>query len=123
MEGVMRFNARFYTDRVDVNWEISLYEYGLIRNPRTNKTIYCLNTYDLDASWGKDLKTEPHLVSTFISLQDVKEALENLDNGFFSFIGETKENVISNITNEYLTSYIQSIDAYNGSFIDTLRDY
>ena len=107
-----------YTDRMDVDPKISLYEYGIKRDPKTNKCIVCHNIHELDVNFGEVDKygIHPILGSRWISFDDVKEALEESDDGYFDFIGSTKEDKLKNLDNNYLTNHIHSLEMYNGWF-------
>jgi len=39
-----------YSDRMDVSTKISLYEYSIIRNPKTDKCIICYNAHLLESN-------------------------------------------------------------------------
>ncbi len=110
-----------YSDRMDVNMRISLYEYSLIRNPKTDKVIICTNCCELEANFRNDLQTKPNIKTAFISLQDVKEALEEQGKGYFDFIGSDKKTELANLNNDYLTHHIYSMEQYNGWFELHLR--
>jgi len=98
-----------YTDRIDVNTQISLYEYGIIRNPVNGKTIICKNYF---MEHTKEHK--PEIYSIFITFEEVKEVLEfEMKEGFFDYIGENKETVLKNLDNNYLTIYLFSIWQWN----------
>ena len=102
---------RKYTDSIDVTTTISLYEYGYIRNPKTGKTICCLN-----AGLEHNKDNPPIIKTTFISLEDVEEAIEEAPNGYFSFIGSDKETELKELNNEYLTWHIMTLNMYHGAF-------
>ena len=105
------------TDRVDANDKISLYEYGILRNPETNKTVFCINTHELNADFGEiDRKVKPRIKISYISLDDVIEALEDVEEGYFSFIGSDRKTELEEISDEYLTIHILSLNMYNGWF-------
>jgi len=102
-------NEKYYNDTVDMSFDISLYEYGIVRSAKTNKTIIGINGNDygeyIDFNW------------TYITLQDVKEVLKDIEDSFFSFTGiENKEEYINNLDNENLAHDIRSINQYNGWF-------
>lgn len=104
-----------YTDRMDESLKISLYEQGCIRDPKTHKTIMMVFHH----------RKERHVaVSTYISEQDVIDALEEVnetDPGFFDYIGENFERLIYEyINNEDLSYYIASLNDYNGWFNNNL---
>ncbi len=113
-----------YTDRTDVNGNISLYEQGFIRNPKTGETLCCLNTYMTDkdiSDWHK--AREYNVQSQYITFEEVKEVLEDIKTGYFDFIGSTREVELSNLDNEYLTSHIMSINMYDCTFTGHMSYY
>lgn len=107
-----------YTDKMDVDKDISLYEYGIIRNPKTDKCKVCVNTHELDVNFGDVTKDsiKPKIEVYWISFDDVKEALQEADDGYFNFIGSTRENELKYLDNNYLTGTIHSMEMYNGWF-------
>ena len=109
---------RVFTDRIDYNTKISLYEYKIIRNPKTDKCVICTNTYELDTSFGDmmDDSPKPKVRVEYISFDDVHEALEDVDDGYFDFISSTKETELKLLHNNKLTYHIFSINQYDGSF-------
>jgi len=100
-----------YSDRMDVSTTISLYEYGLIRNPKTDRVIYCVNH-----SIEHTKENPPIIKTTFISSQDVLSALEDIPEGYFDFIGSTREKEISELDSSCLSYHIFSIEQYLGWF-------
>ena len=107
-----------FTDRIDASTKISLYEYNLIRNPKTDKVVYCTNCYELDTSWGDLMEdsVKPIVKTTHINLDDVREALEDVDEGYFDFIGSSREEDLSDLDNNYLSHHIFSLNQWNGYF-------
>ena len=107
-----------FTDKMDVDTKISLYEYQIIRNPRTDKCVICTNTYELDTSFGDmmDDSPKPKVRVEYIDFDDVKEALEEASDGYFDFIGSTRKKELELLDNDYLTRHIFSIDQYDGYF-------
>jgi hypothetical protein len=105
-----------FSDRTDASYTVSLYEYGLIRNPKTDKVLYCLNTVD-DAG---DIKVKPIIKTMQISFEEVKECLADMPDCFFDFIGSDRQTEVAKLTNEYLSHTIISADQYNGYFIEGL---
>jgi hypothetical protein len=101
-----------FTDKVDVDGKISLYEYGVIRNPKTNKTVICLNAVNDYFYEG----IVPKVKVTYISYDDVSEALEEVDDEFYAFIGSTKEIEYNELNNDYLTGIILALNMWNGYF-------
>ena len=102
-----------FTDRIDVDAHISLYEYGIIRNPKTGKTVMCTNTGDY--LWGGQ---KPKVKILNISRDDVLDQLCEMDEGFFSYIGENKQDVIhdSAVYDEDLSYIIMTMNEYDGCF-------
>jgi len=103
-----------YTDRTDDSLVVSLHEQGCIRNPDTTKTIMMIFHHH----------KERHIaVSTFISEDDVIDALVEVnqgDSGFFDYIGESLEFVLDNLDEKYLSHYISALNDYNGWFNNNL---
>ena len=123
----MKVTARYlqsFTDRTDINPFISLYDQGCIRNPRTGLTIFFKGYYDglcIDPMKDAAFRTsKKEVTSQVITLEDLKEVIESIDidSGYFTFISETKEDVLNNLSNNYLTNYIQALNMYNGYFTD-----
>lgn len=105
-------NDKHYNDRVDVTFDISLYEYGIVRNSNTDKTIIGLNVDDIgnytDFNW------------TYITLEEVREHLKEIDDNYFSYIGVDNKNLhILNLDNANLAHEIHSINQYDGWFRDS----
>lgn len=104
-------NEKYYTDSIDVNKDISLYEYGILRNPKTNKTVIGLQTDDAGMyiifAWN------------YISMDDIKNYLADAEEGFYNYIGSNKETEINRLDNENLSHIIHSINQYDGWFKPT----
>ena len=103
-----RLDKAGYTDTVDVSPEISLGDYGLMRNPRTGRVQYALPCDDKQTTFVLDW--------TIVDLDDAKEFLENAPDGFFSFVGLSKEDYTANLDEQYLSGLIQDANMYNGYF-------
>jgi len=99
-----------YTDGTDVDTETALFEYGLIRNPKDDHVIYAL-VVDEEAK-GFD--------TGWVSLDDAREYLEDVEEDFYSFIGSSKEEELKWLSNENVSSTINSANMYNGYFSGTL---
>jgi len=95
-----------YTDGTDVDTETALLEYGLIRNPKDDHVIYALVV-------GEEVKG---FDTGWVSLNDVKEYLEEAEEGFYSFIGGSKEGELEYLSNEHLSTIISDINGYDGWF-------
>ena len=100
-----------YSDRVDATTVISLFEYGLIRNPDTDKVIFCINPSDNE----HDRNNPPRITTTFITLDEVKDVLKEIDDRYFDFIGSTRLTELYNLDNNHLSHHIQSINMWDGS--------
>lgn len=57
-----------------------------------------------------------------IEFEDVKEVLEEVEDGYFNFIGSTREKELNELDNDYLTSHIFSLNTYSG-FFELNKDY
>lgn len=99
-------DAKGYTDKVDVSTEISFFEYGIIRNPKTGHVIYSME--DEDGNRYYDY--------TFVDMDEVEEDLKEIDDGFFDFIGSDLNTVLTGLDNNYLTDIIRSMNDYNGMY-------
>mgnify|MGYP001580339442 CR=1 FL=1 len=113
---IHRFDLNSYDDRIDANPEISLFEYGIIRQNKTDKVLYW---YQID-EYKSESKVENtgHIEIHYIGTRDVMEALERVDNGFYEFIGSTKGNEIAVLlhSQENLSYLIYSLNQWNGWF-------
>jgi hypothetical protein len=96
-----------FSDRTDVSAEVSLLEYGLMRNPTTNRVIYAMPA---------DVSNSPCFDWTIIDLDDVKEFLDEAPKGFYDFIGSNKAAELDGLHNNYLTNIISAANMYNGWF-------
>ena len=107
-----------FTDKVDVSEKISLYEYGIIRNPKTNKCVVCTNIHELDISFGDlmDDSPKPKVKIFWIGIDEVREALEEATLGYYEFIGSTKKEEIGYLDENHLAGHINSLESYGGYF-------
>lgn len=103
-----------FTDKVDVDEKISLYEYGVIRNPLNGKTVLCTNSADY--LYGD---ANPKVVVEYVSKEDVEEALEDVDDSFFEFIDSDREYELNYLDNDDLAGLISTLNNWNGYFINT----
>ena len=102
-----------YTDRVDVTMEISLFEYGIIRNPETNECIF--NRFLTNEEPYDDQEIELNHVN--VSLYDVTSYLiDDSSQGFFSYIGSDLKTELERLDNDNLAHIINSINSYDGWF-------
>ena len=101
-----------FSDRMDASYQESLYEYGIIRNPETNKTIFCINR----SQWF-DKENKPKITVQWISKEDVIDGLREMDNRFWKWLGVDEndiEDTIDNIDNEYLSIWIFNLNVWCG---------
>lgn len=110
-----------FTDRTDVNAEISLFDQGCIRNSETNKTLFPQVSYDglyIVPSEDDDFDINDIRINIdYITFEDVKEELKTVDEGYFSFIGSDRQTELALLDNNYLSNHIQSLNMYNGCFL------
>ena len=97
-----------FTDRVDVDLQISLFEYGIVRNPENDQTILKI--------------TEKEFLVTDISIGEVKEALERAEKGFFQYIGSDLQTELKRLHNDNLAHIINSINQYESSVFTPYTD-
>lgn len=109
-----------YTDRVDCTLDISLHEYGLVRNPKTTDTLFCLNPVD---NYEMEENFEYKYDNLSISKKDVIEALIEIEKGYFSFIGSDLATELETIDNNELAHTISSLNSYNGKFYPHHLDF
>lgn len=103
-------NEEEFTDRVDANFDISLYEYGVVRNPKNDMTL--IGRKPTDEGVYSDYAI------MYISLEDVREVLEDMDDSFYRTIDADKETVLANLDNEHLAIHIMDINMENGWWSD-----
>lgn len=104
-----------FTDRVDVDFNISLYDYGVVRNPKNDMTLIGIKPNNEGSYSDYSI--------TYISLDDVKEVLEDMDDSFFRTIDSDKETVLQNLDNENLAQYIMDINFENGYWSDQVSEF
>jgi len=103
-----------YTDRVDVSIEISLLEYGILRDPETNECLFCRMTDNWEMTNDDD---EIILKSCDVSVSDVRDYLiDESSQGFFDYIGSNLETELERLDNLNLAHIISSINMYDGWF-------
>lgn len=101
-----------FTDGTDVSPEIALFEYGMLRNPATDETI--MASGDVQSGEVAFTLDDKKFDIVHISLDDVKVALEEAAEGFFKFIGSTKEEELKNLSKDYVSGTVHSLNMYNG---------
>jgi len=104
---------KHFTDRVDYSLDISLFEYGIIRNPETGKTVLCSNYGESKPDYCVDFAT--------IETADVIEAIKEMPDGFFSYIDSSREQELEQAEKwpKDHANIINSMNSYNGWFKDT----
>jgi len=107
------FDLTGYDDRIDINSEVSLFEYGIIRQSKTGKTLLWHKTLD-----HEKIEESGYITLEYISEQDVRDALKNIDKGYYDFIGSDRGKILSEINNDpgQLADIIHSISQWNGGF-------
>lgn len=92
----------------DASIEESLFEYCLVYNEQTEIAIFYR---DIDNG---------QFFSTYITSSEIRDVITSMEetDGFFSFIGETKDEYLLELSapNPSLVRFIQDIDTYNGWF-------
>ena len=96
--------------KVDVNFDISLYEYGVVRNPENDMTLI--------GKTPNDSGEYTDYTVMYISLDDVKDVLADMEDSFFEYIDSSKETMLANLTNDNLATTIMDINHYNGWWSD-----
>jgi hypothetical protein len=99
-----------YEDRVDVTIEISLIEYGILRNPEDGECLFYKDNPEPDDN------DRIQLYKCDVTIDDVKEYLEDADDSFFRFIGSTRYKELERLDNEDLAPIISSINQWDGHF-------
>lgn len=93
-----------YDDCVENNSpEISLYEHGVVRNSYTGETYL----YD---------KNNDEVHERIISIDDVFYALDNIDEGFFSYFDNDRE-YYDNLSEDSLSEVIMQLNEYSRFFL------
>ena len=63
-----------------------------------------------------DYHTKPKVRVEYITFDDVKEKLEEAGDGYFDYIGSTRQELLESIDNEHLAIHIISLERWDGSF-------
>jgi hypothetical protein len=101
-----------YTDRVDVTIEISLFEYGILRDPEDGECLFYKDGF-INEEPDNDFRIQ--LYKHDVSIDDVKDYLENhAKDGFFRYIGSSKYKEIERLDNGNLAHIISSINQWDG---------
>ena len=100
-----------FTDKMDASTIISLFEYGIVRNPETSQTLMAM------ADYREGLEPNNFRFSSdVITMKDVQDALNEAGKGFYDFLGSTKEKEMANLDNDNLSGLIFSLNQWNGYF-------
>ena len=101
--------ANYLADRgfigSDVSPDISLGEYGLLWNPKDGTAVVTLPYNDT-----------AEFALYHISEEEVRETLKEVPDGFFDFIGSTREEELKALNTGMVPHLIESIQQYNGHF-------
>lgn len=97
---------------IDVSLEISLLEYGWLYNPDTCYAIYAQPLTDCPESLD-----EVNLYHSRFDRDDIRDAVDNIrGEGFWEYIGNSREDYLSWIRPDTAVLVIHDIDSYNGGF-------
>lgn len=99
-----------FADRVDVNYKISLLEYGVIRNPDSGFTIF--SRRKIRTEEGSENFRDYHYDWSIIEKQDVLDELEDMPKGFYDCVGTPKEKYLAEISEDYLAHVIMDLQSY-----------
>ncbi len=102
-----------FTDTVDIDFRVSFFEYGIARNPKNNFVIYSLlgATEETINNYSYDY--------TIVRIEEIIVAINDIEQGFFDYIGQEKEACLKELSNNYLSYWILSLNSYNGIFNDS----
>jgi len=104
----VRLDMAGYTDRPDISPETSLAEYGMMRNPKTGRVQY--------AGPVNSDETEYVLSYTVVNMDDVKEFLAEAPDDFYSFVGQSYDEYVTNLSPDNLSGAIQDANMWSGYF-------
>lgn len=85
-----------FDDRIDRDFDISLFEYGIVRDPETGITLF----------WDEINMT---LCAETIILDDVEFALDLTDHSYWKTQGLEREKSLEELDNNYLAHHISSL--------------
>lgn len=102
-----------YTDGVDIDPMISLFEYGILRDPKTSECIFCAFITNEEPDDDKEIELK-FIEVTFAEVRGylIDESVQ----GFFSYIGSDLETELERLDNDMLALTICSINMYDGWF-------
>ena len=108
-----KFDLNSYDDRMDTSPEISLFEYHIIRQSKTGKTLFWHPTLE-----NEKIEKSGYTSISYVHKQDIKDALDKISEEFYNFIGSNEDKIITEIENypEKLANIIHSINQWNGWF-------
>jgi len=90
---------------MDASIEESLFCYGIVRREKDGFTILCIGDESAPYKFGV----------TTIEVNDIKEAIKEMKNGFFEWVGSTADEYINQFNNDVksnLVRYIYDIRVY-----------
>ncbi len=104
--------AAGFTDGLDASPEVSLFEYGILRNPKTTETLI---TYSLSQSL--EIFGEPKFAILHITKAEIIDQLLDVEDGFFDYIDTTRADAIREVENDsFGAHYINALNGYCGAF-------
>jgi hypothetical protein len=106
-----------FTDGLDASFEISLFEYGILYNPNSEYVIY--TTPKSEASEGSTDPSDYAFDYTRVSVGELREVLDDLDEGFFSFTGQSRDLMNQMIDQAAVATVIHDVNSWNGYFKDS----
>lgn len=112
---IHRLNLESYDDRIDVNPEISLFEYGLLRQSKTGKTLFW---YSDELSKQTKIEKSGYIVIKHISEEEVRTAITDTEENAFKFFGSSKEVLLEELSKHpnLLAHIINDFNSWNGYF-------
>lgn len=106
-----------FTDMPDAGWNYSLFCYGIVRDPKSGLVVYSRQRLKTESRDPESTDPDDYLWDwTIVELEDVIEALLEINEGYFDFIGEPKVKVLARLDKDHLSSEIMSINSYGGHF-------
>lgn len=97
----------------DISPDVALFEYGILWHPESGTLI---QTYP-DYVWDEMGAEEPEFSVTTVDTDEIEEEIEGMDDGFFKFIGISKEEYLDDFDSDW--SYVNAIsdaNSYSGTW-------
>ncbi len=104
-----------FIDIQDVDPAESFLDYGVMRNPYTNKVVICR------PSIGGDKYV---ITYTSVNFEEMKEDMEYISEAFFDYCGVKREEALKDLGNSRLSYWISTVNKWNGSYtVDGYFDF